>query len=191
MLGWCFWLNYRLPTVTIIFPSGLVHFWLRRNKILLKFWDKIMVLKDTWYFFQRRVWLACKKVCFEYHSLLDIMTFLEYLKLHSNPKFSQQWLVYFICVLNTMIWNNLSSNMCWLDWCKKYHGIPYVCYGSNIVIFKYFGTKYALIKYVSSVSFGTFSFLFPSRWKYESENVRDVFLTVFAPTYMYCTWQTK
>jgi hypothetical protein len=38
--------------------------------------------------FSRGVWLVCKKLCFEYHGLLDTMIFLEYLKLHSNPKFS-------------------------------------------------------------------------------------------------------
>jgi hypothetical protein len=29
-----------------------------------------------------------KKISFECHGLLDTMVFLEYLKLHSNPKFS-------------------------------------------------------------------------------------------------------
>jgi hypothetical protein len=43
-----------------------------------------------WYFFQECVWLACKKSCFEYHSLLDAMVVLEYMKFHSNPKFSYQ-----------------------------------------------------------------------------------------------------
>jgi hypothetical protein len=39
-------------------------------------------------FFLGSVWLAYKKLCFKYHYLLDTMIFLEYLKYHSNLKFS-------------------------------------------------------------------------------------------------------
>jgi hypothetical protein len=46
-----------------------------------------MVLKNTMVFFQGGVWLACEKLCFEYHGLLDSMIFLGYLKLHFDPKF--------------------------------------------------------------------------------------------------------
>jgi hypothetical protein len=48
-----------------------------------------MVLKNTMVFFFREVFdLHVKKLCFEYHGLLDIMIFLNYLKFYSNPKFS-------------------------------------------------------------------------------------------------------
>lgn len=49
-----------------------------------------MILKNTIVFLivlLRGVWLHCKKLCFEYHDFVDTMVFLEYLKLHYNPKF--------------------------------------------------------------------------------------------------------
>jgi hypothetical protein len=38
------------------------------------------------FFLPRDVWVPCKKLYFEYHGLVVIIVFLEYLKLHSNPK---------------------------------------------------------------------------------------------------------
>jgi hypothetical protein len=53
-----------------------------------------MILKNIMVFFLRGcVWLACKKFYFEYHSLPDIMIFLEYLKFHFNPKFLTSFLL--------------------------------------------------------------------------------------------------
>jgi hypothetical protein len=43
-----------------------------------------------WYFLQGGVCIASKKFSFEYHSLLDTMIFLKYLKLHFNSNFSLQ-----------------------------------------------------------------------------------------------------
>jgi hypothetical protein len=46
-----------------------------------------MVSKNTIMFLTKIVWLYGTKLYFEYHSFVDTMIFLEYLKLHSNIKF--------------------------------------------------------------------------------------------------------
>jgi hypothetical protein len=63
------------------------------NKVF--FWSfetKLWYLRIPFCFLPRCVWLYCKKLCFEYHGFIDTIVFLEYLKLHTYPKFFCLWL---------------------------------------------------------------------------------------------------
>jgi hypothetical protein len=55
----------------------------------------------------RGVWLPCKSFLFKYRGLVVIIVFLEYLKIHSNPKFCVR-VDYSTCTLNTTVWDTLS-----------------------------------------------------------------------------------
>jgi hypothetical protein len=60
-----------------------------KSKVFLLFLYNIMVLINTVIFYViRSLVVLLKTMCFKNHSILDIMVLLEYLKLHSNLKFS-------------------------------------------------------------------------------------------------------
>jgi hypothetical protein len=85
-----------------------------------------MLLKNIMvFFFQKCAWLTCKKLCFEYHDIFRVF------ETPVQPKVFIEWLASCKCLLNTIVWNTLSLNMCcWID-------VKNVMYHGYVMAFKY------------------------------------------------------